>query len=160
MSMFGRLRRGVDTEGTSGAIANGGGGRDLRGAVDVETFEYVRVGSTALARVAGRWSGDRSGSPDFTLVVDDEESRHEIRALAETVPADSDGVADSSSWRAAFPMTIEIVEQPSAGFTLRTSEGAVALPKPILRALYVQDADTASKRTDYRPEEVEDLEAR
>jgi hypothetical protein len=58
-------------------------------------------------------------------------------------------------------MTLEIVEQPSAGFTLRTSEGAVALPKPILRALYVQDPDTASKRADhYAAEDVEDLEAR
>jgi hypothetical protein len=157
-NMFERLRRGTASAGRT-AETNGSVAADSDIGLDIETFEYVRVGRTALARVVGRWTGARPGSPDFALVIEADAGGTEIRALAEAVPGNSADEADPAPWRAAFPMTLEVIEHPTATFALKTSEGTLDLPKPILRALYADDGVRAARSSSYEADQIEELEA-
>jgi hypothetical protein len=120
--MVGRLRRRRSARRAKRAGAGAPG-------VEVETFEYVRVGHTALTRAAGVWAPDAARLGDFTLeVAVDGDVSEEVRALVE-------GESETQSWRAAFPATLAAVEHPEAEFTLLAGGHRIPLNPPLLREL-------------------------
>lgn len=105
-----------------------------RSDLTVETFEYVRVGSAALVRAAGSWAEPVAGAREVTLRVRSEVGHtQEVEALAEADPR------NRRSWKAAFPLTTELVEDAAAEFSLHSLEGSIDLPRPVRRALRADD---------------------
>jgi len=103
--------------------------------VKVETFEYVRVGDTALTRAGGVLPPGGSRPSDFTLEVSVlGEGSEALRALVEGAPGRDE------SWRAAFATRLELVEHPAAEFALLTDDGRIALDPPLLRELHSKAA--------------------
>src|SRR3954453_1366674 len=131
MSILGRLRgRGTERAAraprTNAAAPGEPGGR-----IELETFEDVRVGDTALARVGGVLSPGAGRPSDFTLEVSVlGEGSEALRALVEAAPGSQD------RWRAAFATRLELVEHPPATFPLLTGGGRIPLDPPLLRELH------------------------
>lgn len=126
MSILGRLRR------RDAPIA---AAQDAAGEVAVDSFEYVRVGRTALARAAGHWPARGPAALDFTLEVSvGGEQVDAVRALVEAPRQNGRG-----EWRAAFPTSLDAVEGPDAAFALLAGEQRIELDPPLLRELPAGD---------------------
>jgi hypothetical protein len=130
MSVLGRLRR-RRMAAVSGRRGMNGGAPELVPAVEVDSFEYVRVSGTALVRAAGRWvDGAHAGDADFTLEIAVEGHTSDVvRALAETGDREE-------HWHAAFPAALEAVEDPDAAFALLVGHARIDLSPPLLRELH------------------------
>ena len=119
----------------------------LRGGYEltVDRFEYVSLGGTILARIEGDLPEPGYPVPRLALVVTHQGGRDRIRAL----PAPDDGVS-ADRWRAAFPLTKEIVADPEIEFSLYAAGKIVALDPPRSRSL-----DTRKERMPSRREQLE-----
>ena len=121
MSILGRLRR----RDALIAVAP-----EAAGEVAVDSFQYVRVGHTALTRAAGQWLTGAPAPLDFTLEVRvGGEQVDGVRALVDS-PARKN--SDEGGWRAAFPTSLEAVEDPAAEFVLLVGQQRVELGAPVL----------------------------
>src|SRR5215212_4503532 len=106
------------------------------GEVAVDSFEYLRVGHTALTRAEGRWLTDAPGPLDFTLEVHVGGKRVDaVHALVEAPRGNAGKGPDALAWRAAFPTSLDAVEDPEAGFVLVAGEERIELEPPALREL-------------------------
>jgi hypothetical protein len=140
MSILARLRR---RGAAVSARAPNGGKPAVALEVGVDSFEYVRVGRTALMRASGRWLSAAPGPLDFTLEVRlDGEPVDAVRALVEAPAKDGGGKrSEGVTWRAAFPASLEAVEDPDAEFALLARDQRIALDPPRLRALLSADSE-------------------
>src|SRR4051794_26933685 len=81
---------------------------DAAGEVAVDSFEYVRVGRTALTRAAGHWLAGVSGPLDFILEVSvGGKQVDSVRALVEPPGGKR---FDRETWLASFPTSLDAVE--------------------------------------------------
>jgi hypothetical protein len=102
-------------------------------AFELESLEFVQAGDElGLLRVGGRWFAPVSQAlGDMTLAV-----RRATEALELEPLPDMNGVAPVASpegeeWYGAFPMTVEIAEDPRTEFALVAADDAeVAIPRP------------------------------
>lgn len=127
MSFIGRLRR------RSEAVL----AEREPAAVGVDSFEYVRVGHTALTRAAGHWLAHAERPRDFTLEVRVRGKQVDaVRALVEAHPENGRRKrSERHAWRAAFPTSLEAVEDPQAEFALVVGDQTIELEPPLLREL-------------------------
>ena len=150
MGMLERLRRSRSPRAKGPGAARRGPG------VEVQTFEYVRVGRTALTRAAGVWAPGAPRLADFTLEVSVlGDTSEAVRALVEPAAPGRNGEPERETWRAAFPTRLEVVEHPAAEFTLLAGDGRIALDPPLLRELPAPEADERQEALESRVREAE-----
>lgn len=154
MSIFGRLRDKGAARSVRAPRANGASPPEARARVEVETFEYVRVGETALTRASGTLPPGTARPADFTLEVSVlGEGTERIRALVEAPQGQED------RWRAGFATRLDVVEHPAAQFLLLTGQGTIPLDPPGLRELHMAATPAPAEDLDQLESRVREAEA-
>src|SRR5215218_1357949 len=99
--------------------------------VQVTDFEYVPVGTTALARIAGRAPAPVPATSDIALIVQNGRGDEHVQALP-----DSAGAEPGGRWRMAFATSLHTMERRDVVFKLRFGRTVTALPAPTERAAW------------------------
>jgi hypothetical protein len=101
--------------------------RARRAPIRVDSFDYLRVGETAMARIHGAWEHHGQPPGQLVLVVSTPDGRIDHFAAA------ADGTSgEGGLLRASFPIDVDLTEHHAASFSLEAGEESVPLPSPSL----------------------------